>query len=38
MKVLHRDETVGGEDRVMKEDREGQEDQQSRDMWEVDRG
>ena len=35
---LHRDEAVGGQDRGVKEDREGQEDQQCRDMWEADRG
>ena len=34
----HRDEAVGGQDRGVKEDREGQEDQQCRDGWEADRG
>ena len=34
----HRDEAVGGQDRGVKEDREGQEDQQCRDRWEADRG
>jgi hypothetical protein len=31
MKGLHRDEAVGGQDRGVKEDREGQEDQQCRE-------
>jgi len=35
---LHRDEAVGGQDRDVKEDREGQEGQQCRDRWEADRG
>ena len=35
MMGLHRDEAVGGQDRYVKEDREGQEDQQCRDMWET---
>ena len=38
MMGLHRDEAVGGQDRGVKEDREGQEDQQCRDRWEADRG
>ena len=29
---------IGGQDRGVKEDREGQEDQQCRDRWEADRG
>jgi len=32
---LHRDEAVGGQDRGVKEDREGQEDQQCRNMWDF---
>jgi len=31
MKGLHRDEAVGGQDRGVNEDREGQEDQQCRE-------
>ena len=30
----HRDEAAGDQDRGVKEDREGQEDQQRRDKWE----
>jgi len=32
----HRDEAAGGQDRGVKKDREGQEDQQRRYRWEAD--
>ena len=35
MMGLHRDEAVAGQKRGVKEDREGQEYQQSRDRWEL---